>query len=64
MKEVYCCLHSHLPNGIGQDLDDLVMRCGHDTLPVYLNDAVPNADAAPLRYAASHQTADLQSKTG
>lgn len=53
-------IHSYLPNGIGQDLDDLVLWCGHDTLPVYLYDAVPNADASPLCYATSHQTTDLQ----
>lgn len=53
-------IHSHLSNRTGQDLDDLVLWCGYDTLPVYLNDAVPNTDASPLCYATSHQTADLQ----
>lgn len=54
-------MHTHLPNSVGQDLNDLVLWCGHDALPVDLNDTVPNADASPLCYATSHETADLQS---
>lgn len=51
---------SHLSDSIGQDLDDLVVRCGDDTLPVDFNYAVPNTDASSLRYTTPHQAADLQ----
>lgn len=50
---------SHLANGICQDLDDLLVRCGDHTLPVDFNDAVSDTDAPPLRYTPSHQAADL-----
>lgn len=36
------------------------MRRRHDALPVDLDDAVADADAAALSDAASHQAADLQ----
>lgn len=51
---------SHLSDSIGQDLNDLVVRCGDDTLPVDFNDAMPNTNASSLCYTAPHQTADLQ----
>lgn len=51
---------SHLANSIGQNLDDLVMRCGDDTLPIYFDDAVPNPDASSLSYTTTHQTANLR----
>ncbi len=55
-----CIIPSHLSDSIGQDLDDLVVRRGDDTLPVDFNDAVPDANASSLCYTAPHQTADLQ----
>lgn len=51
---------AHLTHRDRQRLDDLLMRHGNDTLAVYLNDPVPNTDAAALGDAASHQTADLR----
>lgn len=63
IKSNCACKHfiaSHLSDCIGQDLDDLVVRCGDDTLPIYFNDAVPDANASSLCYTATHQTADLQ----
>lgn len=53
---------SHLSNSVGEDLDDLVVWCGDDTLTVDFNDAVPNTDASSLCYTAAHQTADLHRK--
>lgn len=50
---------SHLSDSISQDLDDLIMWRGDNTLTVDFNDAVPNADASSLCYTAPHQTADL-----
>lgn len=35
------------------------MWCGHHTLPVDLDDAVPHTDATPLCDAPTHQAADL-----
>lgn len=45
---------SHLSNSVGEDLDDLVVWCGDDTLTVDFNDAVPNTDASSLCYTATH----------
>lgn len=60
----YCAgkhfISSHLSDSIGQDLDDSVVRCGDDTLPIYFNDAVSNTNPSSLCYTATHQTADLQ----
>lgn len=50
---------SHLSDSISQDLDDLIMWRGDNTLTVDFNDAVPNTDASSLCYTAPHQTADL-----
>lgn len=49
----------YLPHGVGQDLDDLLVRRRHDALTVDLDDAVTDSDAASLGDAASHQAADL-----
>lgn len=49
----------YLPHGVGQDLDDLLVRRRHDALTVDLDDAVTDPDAASLCDAASHQAADL-----
>lgn len=68
-KQLHGCFHDHslrcvssrvyLPHGVGQDLDDLLVRRRHDALTVDLDDAVTNSDAASLGNAASHQAADL-----
>lgn len=50
---------SHLAHGVGQDLNDLLVRGRHHALAVDLDDAVTDSDAASLRDAASHQAADL-----
>lgn len=51
---------AYLTHGDRQRLDNLLMRHGNNTLAVYLNDPVANANAATLGYAASHQAADLR----
>lgn len=51
--------HSYLPHGVGEDVDDLLVRGGDHALPVDLDDPVSHADASPLRYPASHEAADL-----
>lgn len=53
---------AYLTHGDRQRLDDLLMRHGNDTLPVDLNDSVPDANTAALGYAAPHQAADLRRK--
>lgn len=53
-------ISAHLSDGIGEDLNDLVMRCGDHTLSIDFNDAVPNTNASSLRYTSPHQTTDLQ----
>jgi hypothetical protein len=35
------------------------MGCGHHTLPVDLDDPMPDTDASSLRYSPSHEAADL-----
>lgn len=50
---------SDLPDGVGQNVDNLLMGRGHDTLTVDLDDAVAHPDSAPLGDPATHQTADL-----
>lgn len=49
----------YLPHGVGEDVDDLLVRGGDHALPVDFNDAMSHADASPLRYAPSHEAADL-----
>lgn len=56
------CCSAHLADCLREDLDDLLVRCGHHALPVDLDDAVPHADAALLSDAPTHQAADLGSK--
>lgn len=53
---------AHLADRLCEDLDDLLVRCGHHALPVDLDDAVPHTDAALLSDAPTHQAADLGSK--
>lgn len=52
----------YLADGLREDLDDLLVRCGHHALPVDLDDAVPHTDAAFLCDAPAHQAADLGSR--
>lgn len=58
------CVHSsffaYLTHGDRKRLDDLLMRHGNDTLTVYLDDSVADANAAALGDAAPHQAADLR----
>lgn len=53
---------AYLTHGDRQRLDNLLVRHGNDTLAVYLNDPVANANTATLGYAASHQAADLRAE--
>lgn len=55
-------LSIYLSHGIGQDLNNLLVRSRHDALAVDLDDAVTDADATSLSDTASHQTADLHRK--
>ena len=48
--------------GLGEQLDDAGVRCGHHALPVDLDDAVPHAHAPTLRDAAPEETADLRGR--
>lgn len=50
---------SYLTHGDRQSLNNLLVRHGNNTLPVYFDDSVPDSDAASLGNPASHQTADL-----
>lgn len=50
---------TYLAHRVGQGLDDLLMCCGHHTLPVDLDDPVTHTDSAPLGDASTHQTAYL-----
>lgn len=53
---------AYLTHGDRQRLDNLFVRHGNNTLAVYLNDPVADADAATLGDAASHQAADLRAE--
>lgn len=48
-----------LAHRVGQGLDDLLMCCGHHTLPVDLDDPVTHTDSTSLGDASAHQTAYL-----
>lgn len=50
---------AHLSDSVGQDLDDLVMWCSNNTLPVYFNNAMPNTNTSSFCDTTTHQTADL-----
>lgn len=52
-------LGPYLANSTGKHVDDLLMRSGHDTLPIDLNDSVSHTDAPSLGYPSSHEAADL-----
>lgn len=51
--------HSYLPNSIGEDVDDLLMWCGYDTLAIDFNDPMSHADPSSLSDSPSHEAADL-----
>lgn len=53
---------SYLSHGVGQDLNDLLVRRRHNALAVDLNDAVTDTDASSLSDAPPHQAADLHTK--
>lgn len=42
------CLHVDLPNSIGEDVDDLLVWCGYDTLAIDFDDPMSHADASSL----------------
>lgn len=52
------CLHMDLPNSIGEDVDDLLMWRGYDTLAIDFNDPMSHADPSSLSYSPSHEAAD------
>jgi len=62
---MWFCLQHHfdLANGVGEGLNNLLMCCGHHTLPVDLDDPVTHADASSLSDASSHQAAYLPGET-
>lgn len=57
-------LPTHLSVGLGEQLDDTGVRCGHHTLPVDLNDSVSHANAPALGDATTEETADLVGQEG
>lgn len=50
---------SDLSDGVGQNVDNLLMGRGHDALTVDLDDAVTHPDSAPFSDPATHKTANL-----
>lgn len=50
---------SDLSDGVGQNVDNLLVGCGHDTLAVDLYDAVAHPDSASFGDAATHKAANL-----
>lgn len=62
----YCpvCVHEfNLANRVREGLDNLLMCCGHHTLPIDLYDPVTHTDATSLSNASTHQTAYLTGTT-
>lgn len=55
---------SHLSHRVGQRLNNLLVCGGHHALPIDLDDAVADADTAPLRDAPTHEAADLSDTGG
>lgn len=54
-KRTYVAILSiYLSHGIGQDLNNLLVRSRHDALAVDLDDAVTNSDPAPFGNAPTH----------
>ena len=53
-------MDTDLADSRGQHVDDLLVRHGHHTLALDLDDAVTDAHAAALRDAAPQQAADLK----
>lgn len=50
---------SDLSDGVGQNVDNLLVGCGHDTLTVDLYDAVAHPDSASFGDAPTHKAANL-----
>lgn len=40
-------------------MDDLLVRCGYNTLAIDFDDPMSHADASSLSYPPSHEAADL-----
>lgn len=59
---IFVC-QSDLADGVGERLNNLLMRCGHHALPVDLYNPVSHADPPSLGDASSHQAADLHGGT-
>ena len=53
-------LHVDLPDRGGQQVHDPLVRHGHHTLTVDLDDAVADSNSAPLGNTAAQQAADLK----
>lgn len=51
--------YSYLANSIGEDVDDLLVWCGYDTLAIDFDDPMSHADASSLSYPPPHEAADL-----
>lgn len=63
-EKTHLSLSAHLSDGVGQDLDDLVVGCSDNALPVYFDDSVPNANASSFSDTTAHQAADLPQGDG
>lgn len=50
---------SDLSDGVGQNVDNLLVGCGHDTLTVDLYDAVAHPDSPSFGDAPTHKAANL-----
>lgn len=50
----------HLNMGLGEQLNDTVVGCGHHTVPIDLNDAVSHSDAPALGDTTPEKAADLE----
>lgn len=55
---------THLSVGLGEQLNDTGMWCGHHTVSVDLDDSVSHANAPTLSDATPEETADLTGQEG
>lgn len=55
----FSAVMSDLSDGVGQNVDNLLVGCGHDTLTVDLDDAVAHPDSASFGDAATHKATNL-----
>jgi len=51
---------TYLTNCIRQNVYNLLMRGGHNTLAIDFNDPVADTDPTALCYPSSHETANLE----